>query len=128
ICLENPAGKGKGLDPTRKPTVAQITTDTITSAGFNALRIHACRAIILPLDAGACVPIRHRNSDGSHEMYVHGYHPRENERLQDQAGTLVGLLHSDTTYSGGSTVLEVGCGVCAQTVHLALQSPVAGFR
>jgi len=24
--------------------------------------------------------------------YVHGYHPRENERLQDQAGTLVDLL------------------------------------
>ena len=60
-------------------------------------------------------------------MYVHGYHPRENERLQDQAGTLVGLLHSDTTYSGGSTVLEVGCGVGAQTVPLAQQSPGAGF-
>jgi SAM-dependent methyltransferase len=60
-------------------------------------------------------------------MYVHGYHPRENERLQDQAGTLVDLLHSDTTYSGGSTVLEVGCGVGAQTVPLAQQSPGAGF-
>jgi len=31
------------------------------------------------------------------EAYVHGYHPRENERLQDQAGTLVDLLHSDTS-------------------------------
>jgi hypothetical protein len=27
------------------------------------------------------------------ETYVHGYHLRENERLQDQAGTLVDLLH-----------------------------------
>ena len=32
------------------------------------------------------------------EAYVHGYHPRENERLQDQAGTLVDLLHFDTAY------------------------------
>ena len=27
--------------------------------------------------------------------YVHGYDPRENLRLQDQASTLGGLLHSD---------------------------------
>ena len=27
--------------------------------------------------------------------YVHGYHRRENDRLQDQAGTLVDLLHPD---------------------------------
>jgi len=57
--------------------------------------------------------------------YVHGYQPRENERLQDQAGTLVDLLHSDTTYPAGSTVLEVGCGVGAQTLTLAQQSPQA---
>jgi SAM-dependent methyltransferase len=59
--------------------------------------------------------------------YVHGYHPRENERLQDQAGTLVDLLHSDTAYPAGSTVLEVGCGVGAQTVTLAQRSPNARF-
>ena len=57
--------------------------------------------------------------------YVHGYQLRENERLQDQAGTLVDLLHSDTTYPAGSTVLEVGCGVGAQTLTLAQQSPQA---
>jgi len=61
------------------------------------------------------------------EPYVHGYHPRENERLQDQAGTLVDLLHSDTAYPGGSMVLEVGCGVGAQTVTLAQRSPDARF-
>jgi SAM-dependent methyltransferase len=59
--------------------------------------------------------------------YVHGYHPREKERLQDQAGTLVELLHSDTAYPPGSTVLEAGCGVGAQTVTLAERSLRARF-
>jgi SAM-dependent methyltransferase len=59
--------------------------------------------------------------------YVHGYHPRENERLQDQAGTLVELLHSDTAYPQRSTVLEVGCGIGAQTVTLAQRSAGAQF-
>jgi SAM-dependent methyltransferase len=59
--------------------------------------------------------------------YVHGYDPRENERLQDQAGTLVDLLHSDTSYPSGSVVLEAGCGVGAQTVTLARRSPRARF-
>lgn len=57
--------------------------------------------------------------------YVHGYDPREAQRLQDQAATLVDLLHSDTTYPAGSTVLEAGCGVGAQTVTLARNSPGA---
>ena len=59
--------------------------------------------------------------------YVHGYDPRENERLQDQAGTLVDLLHADTAYPPGSSVLEAGCGVGAQTVTLARRSPDARF-
>ena len=57
--------------------------------------------------------------------YVHGYDPRENLRLQDQASTLVELLHSDTAYPAGSRVLEAGCGVGAQTVILAAHSPKA---
>ena len=61
------------------------------------------------------------------EAYVHGYHSRENERLEDQAGTLVNLLHSDTSYPSGSVVLEAGCGVGAQTVTLAQRSPDARF-
>ena len=47
------------------------------------------------------------------ETYVHGYRAREHERLHDQAGTLVDLLHSDTAYLEGSQVLEVGCGGAA---------------
>jgi SAM-dependent methyltransferase len=61
------------------------------------------------------------------ESYVHGYRPREHERLQDQAGTLVDLLHSGTAYPRGSRVLEAGCGVGAQTVTLARRSPEARF-
>src|SRR5215204_4950460 len=61
------------------------------------------------------------------DTYVHGYYPRENERLQDQAGTLVDLLHSDTAYPRGSSVLEAGCGVGAQTITLAERSPEARF-
>ena len=57
--------------------------------------------------------------------YVHGYDRRENIRLQDQALTLVELLHSDTIYPAGSKVLEAGCGVGAQTVTLARNSPEA---
>ena len=57
--------------------------------------------------------------------YVHGYDPKENSRLQDQASTLVELLHSDTNYPPGSLVLEAGCGVGAQTVILASHSPQA---
>jgi SAM-dependent methyltransferase len=55
--------------------------------------------------------------------YVHGYDHRENIRLQDQASTLVDLLHADTLYPAGSRVLEAGCGVGAQTVTLAGNSP-----
>lgn len=55
--------------------------------------------------------------------YVHGYDPRENVRLQDQAATLEDLLHGDTAYPAGSRVLEAGCGVGAQTVILAAHSP-----
>lgn len=57
--------------------------------------------------------------------YVHGYDSRESLRLQDQAATLAELLHSDTVFPAGSRVLEAGCGVGAQTVTLAKNSPGA---
>ena len=59
--------------------------------------------------------------------YVHGYAARESERLDDQAGTLVDLLHHDTVYPAGSRVLEAGCGVGSQTVALVANSPDAQF-
>lgn len=61
------------------------------------------------------------------QPYVHGYHARESRRLQDQANVLVDLFHHDTRYSPGSRVLEAGCGVGAQTVTLARNSPDAHF-
>src|SRR5262249_49907640 len=57
--------------------------------------------------------------------YVHGYDAREARRLADQAATLIDLLHGDTRFPAGSTVLEAGCGVGAQTVTLALRNPHA---
>jgi SAM-dependent methyltransferase len=61
----------------------------------------------------------------SRKKYVHGYTDRESERLTDQAQTLTGLLHGDTRYPAGSRVLEAGCGIGAQTVILATNSPRA---
>lgn len=61
----------------------------------------------------------------SSKKYVHGYSEREEERLRDQAGALTDLLHHDTHYLSGETVLEAGCGVGAQTVILARNSAEA---
>ena len=61
------------------------------------------------------------------DTYVHGYDERESERLLDQAGALVGLLHSGTSYGQDARVLEVGCGVGAQSVTLALRNSGARF-
>lgn len=64
---------------------------------------------------------------GNVMQYVHGYGTKENIRLRDQASTLAELLHADTLYPPGSRVLEAGCGVGAQTVNLAANSPTAFF-
>jgi SAM-dependent methyltransferase len=61
------------------------------------------------------------------DAYVHGHSEREHARLLDQAGALTDLLHHDTRYPAGSLVLEAGCGVGAQTVTLARNSPGARF-
>jgi SAM-dependent methyltransferase len=59
--------------------------------------------------------------------YVHGHGASEHRRLQDQAGALVEVVHGGLTYPPGSSVLEVGCGVGAQTCTLAARSPGARF-
>ncbi|MDT3399628.1 methyltransferase domain-containing protein [Streptomyces sp. B1866] len=59
--------------------------------------------------------------------YVHGYSTDESTRLADQAATLTDLLHGDVRYAPGSRVLEAGCGVGAQSVILAANSPDASF-
>jgi len=61
------------------------------------------------------------------KKYVHGFTARESSRLVDQATTLAEVLHFDTVYEAGSDVLEAGCGVGAQTVILARNSPGAKF-
>jgi ubiquinone/menaquinone biosynthesis C-methylase UbiE len=55
--------------------------------------------------------------------YVHGYTSRETQRLQEQSLILEELLHAGTAYPSGSRVLEVGCGVGAQTLILLRRNP-----
>ncbi len=62
-----------------------------------------------------------------HPSYVHGRSERESERLHYQASRLAYLLHHDTRYPAGSRVLEAACGVGAQTLILAKNSPGAEF-
>ncbi|NYT21791.1 MAG: methyltransferase domain-containing protein [Methanomicrobiales archaeon] len=59
--------------------------------------------------------------------YVHGRTVREAERLAYQASGLARILHHDTRYPAGSRVLEAACGIGAQTVILAQNSPEAEF-
>lgn len=55
--------------------------------------------------------------------YVHGYTSIEARRLADQADVLADRLHHGVRFPPGARVLEVGCGVGAQTVHLARNNP-----
>lgn len=57
------------------------------------------------------------------EQYVHGYHPSEGARLRDQAEVLLDLVHHDVHLAPGTRVLEIGCGVGAQTVTLLERNP-----
>jgi len=65
--------------------------------------------------------------NSAHKPYVHGRSDREAERLNYQASKLAEMLHHDTRYPPGSRVLEVACGVGAQTTILARNSPGADF-
>jgi len=59
--------------------------------------------------------------------YVHGRSEKETTRLFDQASGLGFLLHEGTCYPVGSTILEAGCGVGAQTRLLSRNNPLAHF-
>jgi SAM-dependent methyltransferase len=59
--------------------------------------------------------------------YVHGHGAREHRRLRDQADALLEVVHGGVAYPPGSTILEAGCGVGAQTCTLAARSPGARF-
>lgn len=61
------------------------------------------------------------------DSYVHGYSGHETRRLIDQASSLADLLHWDTVFPANSDVLEAGCGVGAQTITIARNSPQARF-
>jgi ubiquinone/menaquinone biosynthesis C-methylase UbiE len=59
--------------------------------------------------------------------YIHGRSESESERLHNQASELGFLLHTGIRYPPGCTVLEAGCGVGAQTMLLARNSPGTKF-
>lgn len=59
--------------------------------------------------------------------YIHGYSQEEQQRLQDQAAIFANLLHQDSYWPEGAQVLEVGCGVGAQTRIICPQNPGSQF-
>jgi len=61
--------------------------------------------------------------DDATSLYVHGYDPRESDRLRSQAWSVADLLHRDTRYAPGDVLLEVGCGTGSQTLALARNNP-----
>ncbi|MGA2912719.1 MAG: methyltransferase domain-containing protein [Methanoregula sp.] len=87
-------------------------------------RMKQCGTVFIPVSSNV---YRKGSNNGymNRKKYVHGYSDRESERLFDQAQTLTGLLHDGTQYPAGSHVLEAGCGIGAQTVILAKNSPGA---
>jgi len=59
--------------------------------------------------------------------YVHGYSNEETKRLNDQAMSISELLHWDSVWPAGSTVLEAACGVGAQTCIIGQKNPDIHF-
>jgi ubiquinone/menaquinone biosynthesis C-methylase UbiE len=61
------------------------------------------------------------------ESYVHGYSAKEALRLSDQANTLAEILLSNIKFADKGLILEPGCGIGAQTRHLAKNNPNTQF-
>ncbi|MEL6945966.1 MAG: methyltransferase domain-containing protein, partial [Bacteroidota bacterium] len=59
--------------------------------------------------------------------YIHGYSENETQRLYDQANSIATFLHWDSKWKSGSTILEAGCGVGAQTKIIAAQNADCNF-
>lgn len=59
--------------------------------------------------------------------YIHGYSEVETRRLYDQANSIADFIHWDSKWAAGSTILEAGCGVGAQTKIIAAQNPNCNF-
>lgn len=103
---------------------ASVSLAAVLGARFDHARTYKTRGRAIP----TLNPMTHaRPSPSPTATYVHGYDAREQIRLGDQAAVLSTLLHADTHYEPGARVLEVGCGVGAQTRILATRSPLAHF-
>ncbi|HEY0743352.1 MAG TPA: methyltransferase domain-containing protein [Chryseosolibacter sp.] len=61
------------------------------------------------------------------KTYIHGYSDEESRRLNDQATSTSELLHYDSLWPKGSTVLEAACGVGAQTRIISQKNPEVRF-
>ncbi len=59
--------------------------------------------------------------------YIHKYSDQEAKRLYDQASILEPYIHRNIVYKAGEMILEVGCGVGAQSIVLARNNPTARF-
>ncbi len=59
------------------------------------------------------------------QKYLHGFIPEEQQRLIDQAGFLTPLIYPRIDFSGCKRILEIGCGVGAQTAKLLELFPEA---
>ena len=59
--------------------------------------------------------------------YIHGYSIAEAQRLQDQASTVADFIHWDSDWPSDESVLEIGCGVGAQTSIIASRNPETRF-
>jgi ubiquinone/menaquinone biosynthesis C-methylase UbiE len=57
------------------------------------------------------------------DAYLHGYRPEERERLRRQAAFLAGKVHEGLPFAACQRLLEVGCGVGAQSEILLRAFP-----
>jgi DNA-binding transcriptional MerR regulator len=118
---------GRDPDPaaTLRTHLAELEEDLRRRGELRDRLAAALRAYEGEGDGDAVLLMKVIESMTMFQQYVHGYQAEENLRLHDQATTLVDLLHDGTAYPPGSHVLEVGCGVGAQTVTLARRGPGA---